>query len=110
MCFDKDEYPVIDIQILVEGEQVPEHIQNEGIASIKVQSDARFTMKFQVEDRKKSDHISFFIYIDNQPVSSFSVGKEVEVDVVGGVILEKGIILPKEFKFSSHGGIILLAM
>jgi hypothetical protein len=102
--------PEIDINILVQGQQISEYgdnregDNNEAIAHIKCQSNARFTINFLVQERSDFETLGFFIYIDNQPVTKFGLDHGGKVEVLGGIILEKGIVMPKEFKFSNERG------
>jgi hypothetical protein len=105
-----ESYPDIDIGILVQREQVQERNDhregpnNEAIAFIECQSDAKFAIKFCVKQMNDLEHLGFFIYVDGQPVSKFSTDHPIEVEVLGGIVLEEDIIMPKEFKFSNQQG------
>jgi hypothetical protein len=105
-----ESYPDIDIGIFVQGEQVPERNDhkegpnNEAIAYIECQSDAKFTIRFCVKQMNDLELLGFFIYVDGQPVSKFSTDCPIEVEVLGGIILEEEIVMPKEFKFSNQQG------
>lgn len=105
-----DSYPNIDIGILIQREQVLERNDhregpnNEAIACIECQSDAKFTIRFCVKEMNDLELLGFFIYVDGQPVSKFSTNHPIEVEVLGGIVLEEEIIMPKEFKFSNQQG------
>jgi len=101
-----NKYPNIDISIFVQGEQIPERNyregpNNEGVACIQCQRDAKFTIRFSVN---QTDELGFFIYFDGQPVTKFGTHEPIEVEVFRGIVLEENYIIPKEFKFSNEQG------